>query len=101
MATLELRPMSPPIERDPEPELGAEEQQLRIDGVFLDDVRVAAHALRVLRADERRPGLAVIGRDVEIGRLVAEGVTIEGRVGGARRESTRLYPVHPAVLRQA
>jgi len=33
------------VDRDPQSELGAEKQQLRIDGVFLDDVRVAAYPL--------------------------------------------------------
>src|SRR5262249_33815522 len=60
MATFELCPMDAAIERNPQTELGAEKQQLRIDGIFLDDVRVAAYPLGVLWAEEPRPGLAVV-----------------------------------------
>ena len=45
LASLELRPVRAAIDRDPQPEFGAEKQQPRIDAVLLDDVGVTTHAL--------------------------------------------------------
>ena len=42
-APLELRPGFAAVDRDKQPELGAEEEQVLLDQVLLDDVRVAAH----------------------------------------------------------
>ena len=101
VSALELRPVRTAVDRDPQAEFGAEEQQLRVDGVFADHVRVAAHAPGIFRGDERGPAPAVVGRHVQVRRHVAEGMAVEGRVRRARRERARLHPVDPAVLRQA
>ena len=45
VASLELAPRLPRVGGDPEPELGAEEEQVLAHGVFLDDVRVSANTL--------------------------------------------------------
>ena len=37
----ELRPLPAAVERDEQPELGADEQQIRVDEILLDDVGVA------------------------------------------------------------
>ena len=50
VAALELRPALAAVDRDPQPELGAEEQQVLLDRVLLDHVRVAADALSARRA---------------------------------------------------
>ena len=49
MVAFELRPAFSAVDRDPQSELGAEKKKIRFNQVFLDDVRVSANALRVLR----------------------------------------------------
>ena len=95
--TLELRPMRAGVDRDPQSELGAEKQQLRIDGVFLDDVRVAAYALGILPADQRPPGLSKVGCSINVRRHVAESVPIKSDIGAAGCECARLDPAYPSV----
>ena len=48
-ASLELRPGLAAIDRNKEPELRAEEEQVLLDEVLLDDVGVAANAFGILR----------------------------------------------------
>ena len=100
-AALEARPVAAAVDRYPEAELGAEEQQVGLDQVFLDHVRIAAHALAVVGAEQARPGLAVVGRAIEPRLHVAKRVAVEGRIGGAGGMAARLDPAHPAVRRQA
>ena len=95
----ELRPVFAAIDAGPEAELGAHEEERRIQGVFADNVGVTAQAL--LRAGDTGPGLAVISGAINPRVHVAEGVAVEGGIGGARRKAARLHPVHPAVLGQA
>ena len=95
MAALERGPVGSGIRGDPQPELGAEEQQLRVDGIFLDHMRIAAHALQVGGADEPGPGRPVIMGDVDIRGHVALGMPVEGRIRGARGEVAGLDPAHP------
>src|SRR5207248_1660406 len=99
VAALVLCPLASAVERDPEAELRAEEKEVGTDEVFLDDMRVAAHG-RAFR-DERRPGLPVVGRLVDVGAHVAEGVQVEGDVGRALSEVAGVYVRDPGVLRQA
>ena len=97
--TLVARPLLAAVERHPQPELGAEEQQVLVDEIFLDHVGVAAH--RAVGRDERRPRRPVVGRLVGVGPHVAEGVEVERRVDRARVEMPRLDRRDPRVLRQA
>ena len=95
-----LRPVRAAVHRHRESQLRAEVEELRVDGILLDHVRVTAHTLSVLRIEERRPGATVILGDVDIRRHVPERVPVEGCIRRARRVLARLNPVHPAVLRQ-
>ena len=63
-------------------------------------MRVAANAFRVLRCDQRRPGLTEIGGLENVGRHVAKSMPIKSGVRRAGIEVAGLHPVHPRVLRQ-
>ena len=43
VAALVTRPLIATVERDPQPELGAEEKQIGIDEILANNVRVAAN----------------------------------------------------------
>src|SRR5205814_795266 len=73
-----LGPLRDAGHRDPHTEFRAAEEQVLLDGIFLDDVRVAPHALP--GSDDAGPGLAGIGRAIHPRRHVPEGVAIEGRI---------------------
>jgi len=79
-------PLRAAVDRDEEPGLGAQEQQLRLH-------QVLAHHVRVTREVGRRqalPGLPEVRRPVDVGLHVAGPVTVEG---GERRpfvEASRL-----------
>src|SRR4029077_9782929 len=60
MVAFKLRPAFSSVDRDPKSELGAEKKKIRFNQVLLDDVRVTANALRVLRCNKRRPRLTEI-----------------------------------------
>src|SRR6185312_8112302 len=77
---LELRPALPAVEAHVEPELGPEEQDVWVEPVLLDHMGIAANAGRV-GADQLLPGAAVIGRAIEVGSHVANGVAVVGDVG--------------------
>src|SRR3569623_1975111 len=96
VVTLELRERLAAVDRDPQAELGAEEQQIFLDRVFLDRVRVAANVIGA----EARPGLAVVGRAIDTRRHVAERVAIDRRVRGRRLDARGLDPADPRILRQ-
>ena len=87
VATLELRPVSAGIGGDPQAELRAHEQQMRLDGVFLDDVNVAADSFRLLRRGQRRPRLSKVGGDIHVRRHVPERVPVEGNDRPCRRRN--------------
>ena len=101
MVALKLRPAFSAINRNPESELRAEEKKIRLNQVFLNHVRVTANALRVLRCNERRPGLTVISGLENVRRHIAKGMSIKRGVSGAGIEVAGLHPVHPRILRQA
>src|SRR5262249_61850890 len=91
---LELRPASPAVGRDPEAELGPDEEERRLDGVLLDAVRVSPNAL--LRRHDPLPRLPVIRSAADPGSHVAEGVAGEGPGGGSRgRPGRPAPPTHP------
>ena len=100
-ASFELRPGFAAIDRNKQTELGPEEQQVRLNQIFLDDVRISAHTLELLRRHERSPGLAEIGGAKHVRRVVAKGVAIESGVSRARLEIARLHPADPRILRHA
>src|SRR6266545_1937359 len=93
VSSLELRPGLSGVWRNPEPQLGPDEEKVRLDGIFLHDVRITADAL--LGRDDARPGSSEVGRSVDPRRQVPERVTVEGRVGRGRFEPARFDPAHP------
>src|SRR5436190_7106908 len=95
MLAFELRPAFSAIDRNPEPEHRAKEKKIGLNQVLLNHVRVAANALRILRCNERRPRLAVVGGLENVRRHVAKGVAIERGVSGAGIKIASLDPVHP------
>ena len=62
---------------------------------------ISAHTFDLLRGDERSPGLAVVRGAENVGRVIAERVTIEGGVSSARVEIAGLHPAYPGILGQA
>src|SRR5204863_3969858 len=62
MVALELRPVLSAIDRNEESELSADEHEVLVYEIVFHDVRITADAFRILRGDQRRPGLAVIRR---------------------------------------
>ncbi len=95
MIALELGPAFSVVNRHPESEFRAEEKKIGFDQVFLNHVGVSANALRILRCNERRPRLTVIGSLENVGRQVAKRVPIKGCVSGAGIEVAGLHPAHP------
>ena len=99
VGALVLCPVIAAIHAHPQAQLGAQEEQLRILGVFGDDVRIAMHA--ALFCGQRLPGLAAVGGLVNVRRHVAKGVAIKRRVGHVRAVAAGGNGRYPAVLRQA
>ena len=95
MVAFELRPVFSAINRNPQSKLRAEEKKIRLNQIFLDHVRVSANALRVLRRNERRPGLAEISGLENVRRHVAKSMAIESGVSRAGIEVAGLHPAHP------
>ena len=84
-----MRPLLAAIHRDPQPELRPEEQQVGVDQVFLNHVRVTAHG--TIRRHECRPRFPKVGRAVGVGTHVPERMDVERGVDGARSEVARLH----------
>src|SRR5215472_7388330 len=80
IAPLVLRPLLPAVDGDPETELRAEEEEILIDEILAEDVRVAAD--RRVGGDHRRPRLAEVARAVGVRLHVAERVEVERGEGG-------------------
>src|ERR1051326_4818341 len=99
-STFELRPCFSTINRNKKTELSAEEQQIRLNDVFLNDIRVSTHAFDIVSCDKWRPGLAIIGGAKNVGCEVAECMTIERGVGRAWVKIAGLDPVYPRILRE-
>src|ERR1039457_3021207 len=94
-----LRPLLAAVERNPQAELGAEEQQALRDRVLLDNVGIPAHAAR--GRDDGCPGLAEIRGFENKRSQVAEGVPVERRKGRALIETAGFHPRHPRSFRKA
>src|SRR4029453_10880042 len=82
MVAFKLRPVFPSVDRDPKSKLGSEKEKIGFDRIFLDHGSVSPNAFGVLRAEERRPCLAIIGSFENIRRHVAKGMPIERGVSG-------------------
>src|SRR3954452_7779926 len=67
---LELCPALSAIDADKQSELGAEIENVGVDPILLDHMRIAAHARRS-RPDQALPTAAEISRSIEIGLHVA------------------------------
>src|SRR5438067_9724980 len=81
------------VDAHPQPELGADVEEIAVDGVFLDDMRVAANAARVVRrTDERAPGPSEVRGFVRMRRHIAGHVAIERRVRFAVGIASRFHP---------
>ena len=71
-AVLELVPVRAPVAREPQPELRSEEQQVGVERILLDRQTVAAH----VRLDDVPPGLAEVGRLVDVALQVVAAVVM-------------------------
>ena len=76
---LEAQPVPAAVLGDPEPEFGAEEEEVRVDGVLLESQAVAAE----LRGRQALPALAEVVGAVDVGSPVRAPVVVEHRVGRA------------------
>src|SRR5262249_26205387 len=76
-----LGPLLSSIERNPEPELGPDKQEVLVDRVLLDYVRIPAY--RAVSADDGRPGAAKVDGLVYVRPHIAEIVQVKGCVGRA------------------
>jgi len=70
-----------PPSSEPRGEFRAQEKQIAIRQIFLDDVRVAAN--RAALRGQRSPILTIIGRAINIGTHIAVPVRVQGDVSGA------------------
>ena len=95
MVAFELRPVFSAINRNPQSKLRAEEKKIGFNQIFFNHVRVAANALRVLRCNERRPGLTEISGLENVRRHVAKSMSIKSSVSRAGIEVAGLHPAHP------
>src|SRR4030095_4792227 len=100
IVALKLRPAFSAINRNPESKLRADEEKIWLDQIFFNHMRVPTDALRVLRSDERRPGLTEISGLENVRRHVAKSMPIKSGVRRAGIEVAGLHPAHPRVLRQ-
>src|SRR6478735_4752653 len=95
MVALELRPIFSAINRNPQSKLRAEEKKIWFNQILLDNMRVSANALWVLRRNERRPGLTEISGLENVRRHVAKSMAIKSGVSRAGIEVAGLHPAHP------
>src|ERR1700739_3324342 len=86
------------VQRHPQTEFGAEEENIGRERVFFNDMGVAAHA--TIWRDYRRPGLTVVGGLVGMRRHIAECVPIERGISCRWIVNTCLDPRHPREPRQ-
>src|SRR5438093_9060193 len=101
MVAFKLRPAFSSVDRDPKSELGPEKKKIRLNQVFLDDVRVTTNAFRVLGCNKRRPRFAVISCLENVRLHLAKGMSIKRGIGRAGIEIAGLDPVHPRIFWQA
>ena len=92
-------PLLASVQRDVHSILGAQEQQIRLDGILLDHVDEVEWL--DVRGDQARPRVAVIHGFEDVGRVVAPTVIVEGHEGRATLELGGLDVRHPAVRPQA
>ena len=93
-----LRPLPAAVERDPKSELSANEKQILIDEVFLNNVRITSDV--TYRRNDLRPRLPIIVSPVNVWPHVAESMRIESRVGGAFAKVPRIDRSHPGIFWQ-
>ena len=95
MVALELRPAFSAIDRNPESKLRADEEEIWLDQIFFNHVRVSTNALRVLSTDQRCPGLTEISGPKNLRRHVAKSVPIKSGVCRGGIEVAGLHPANP------
>src|SRR5580704_15601602 len=88
--------MLPAIDRDPKPEFRSQKQEVLIDGVFFDHVRIAEGA--VFLYAQRSPGFSVVGSLVGVGVHIAKSMAIERGIGRSLVEAAGFDGGHPGVL---
>ena len=98
IAALVMGPLLAAIHGDPQPELGAEEQEILVDEILFEDVGIPTY--RTLGGDERRPRRAEIGRFVGIWPHVAERVDVKRGVDRTGVEMARFDRRDPGVFRE-
>src|SRR3954469_477837 len=96
VAALVLCPAPAAIVADEEPELGAEEEQVRADGVLLDYMCPSAHA--ALTCDNRLPRLPIVSRLEDVRSHVAVHVAIDSSIRRAFIVTAGFHPGDPRVL---
>ena len=94
---VELHEGGAPVEGDVEGVVGADVEEVRVFRVFSDDVDGFQGQIRA----DGGPVLAVVFRDVEVGREVIPAIAVEGGVDAALLVAGGLYAAHPQVFRQA
>ena len=98
LAAAELRPVPAAVEGDEESQLGSEEEQVLLQRVLLDHVRITAQGSG--GTADAHPCLPEVLRAVHPRRHVPEVVPVERRVRSARLVPARLDPAHPRAGRQ-
>ena len=99
LAAAELRPVPASVHGDEESQLGSEEEQVLLQRVLLDHVRITAQGSGWTA--DAHPCLPEVLRAVHPRRHVPEVVPVERRVRRSRLEAARLDPRDPARFRQA
>src|SRR5262249_16912515 len=97
--SLILGPLLAAVERDPEAKLRAQEEQIAIDRVFLNDMRVAANGASF--PGERRPVLSKVGRPINIGAHIAIAVKVESDISRTLIKMARIDRGDPRIFGQS
>jgi len=88
-----LSPMLSAVQRDPKAEFRAQVKNVLGNGIFLDDMRVAAYA--AIRRNDGRPGLPIVRRFENMRLQVSKRVAVEGRISRSSIIEPRLNPGDP------
>src|SRR5215472_9102415 len=93
---LVLSPVLSAIQRNPKPKFGPQIKNVLGNGVFLDDMRVAAHA--AICRNDGCPRLPIVRRFEDIGLHVSKRVAVECRISRSGIIEPRLNPRNPRKL---
>ena len=98
---LEGLPVAAVIERNVHAEFGSGVEQAGAVGIFAHHAGGLVGGDAVRAVGEPGPGLAEIVGAVNVGREIAQQVTVDGDIGGARPERAGLDVLHASAGRQA